>query len=560
MHLLPALSLGLPLLLALALGSRLRPIAQALIPLVALPALALPAFPGLEMELPWLLLGTRLGVDETNIPFLLLMGLLWTAAGVYAHGYLIDDPERARFQFFYLFTYMGNLGTFLALDAASFYLFFTLMTFAAYGLIVHDGSEEARRAGRVYLILGVIGEVLLLVVLMHLGAALGNPDLRQVGPWLAALPDRDLIIGLVLVGFSIKMGVVPLHVWLALAHPCAPTPASAMLSGIIIKAGLMGWLRFLPLGEMALTQWGVVCLSIGMVSAFYGVLMGIPQKQVKTVLAYSSISQMGLVTSLIGIGLAAPETWPFVLAIILLFSLHHGLAKASLFLGVGVTAKAGQWSGWGLVLPALVLAGAPLTSGALAKLLLKDAAYLAPGPWADWLTTLLPLSSGATALLMARFLYLAWPHRRTGTVSAWLWLPWLSLIIAGTILPWWWAGRHFPEAILRVFASELVIEALWIILGAAVLAVTAWGSWRAEGFHVHLPAGDILHPLSRLVNVLPRSGWPAGIGARLILPFKQLGRAAVWLQESDRRLRLWNVTGILFLLLTAGLIALLWRG
>ncbi len=559
MHALLVLSLVLPLLLALSLGSRLRSLAIKLIPFVALPALVLAAFPGLEIELSWILLGMRLGVDEISALFLLLTGLVWTASGCYAWHYMSQDSEQARFYFFYLLTYCGNLGVMLALDAASFYLFFAVLTFAAYGLIVHDGSAPAQRAGRVYLILAVLGEVLLLIALLQLGVVLGNPALDQLGAALAALPDQDVLIGFVLSGFAIKMGVVPVHVWLALAHPCAPTPASAVLSGIIIKAGLVGWLRFLPLGETALPQWGALCLGIGLFSTFYAVLAGLPQERAKTVLAYSSISQMGLVTSLLGIGLMVPQAWPLILATLLLFCLHHGLAKAALFLGVGVTGQSGLWAGWVLVLPALALAGAPLTSGALAKLLFKNAASLAPAAWAAGLGKLLPLSSVATTLLMIRFLYLAWPHRQKNSTSPWLWLPWLSLITLGFWLPWWWAASRFPGTAVGTLKPDVVIETLWILLAAGVLALTAWGSWRAEGFHWYLPEGDILQPLSRLRRLLPHSRSPAKRTTRL-LPARPLGRIANWLRGSDQWLRLWNVIGTLFLLLTIGLLAVLIRG
>jgi formate hydrogenlyase subunit 3/multisubunit Na+/H+ antiporter MnhD subunit len=532
-----------------------------LVPLAALPALALAAYPGLTSELPWVLLGMRLGVDETGALFLLLAGILWTASGLFAQGYLADDSAQARFQFFFLLTCAGNLGVIVALDAASFYLFFALMTFAAYGLIVHDGSEEARRAGRVYLVLAVIGEVLLLAAMLLITAALGNADLRELPAKLALLPERDLIVGLILVGFGIKMGAVPLHVWLPLAHPCAPTPASAVLSGIIIKAGLVGWLRFLPLGELTLPEWGTLCLAVGMGSAFYAALVGLFQSRPKTVLAYSSISQMGLVTALLGIALAAPGSWPLLLATLLLFSLHHGLAKAALFLGTGVTGRGGNGSGWGLVLPALALVGAPLTSGILAKLLLKDTSALAPGDWASWLAVLLPLSSLVTGLLMARFLYLAWPRQHDGRVSIQLWLPWVGLLAAVALLPWWWAEARFPLAFTRTLALDLATEKLWTLVIVGLLAVTTWGSWRAEGFHLRLPEGDILYFFSRAAGLFSRGyGYRNPVIATEVVPIAaadslQSGWMTALLGGSERNLRYFGVS--IFLSLSMVLLALL---
>jgi formate hydrogenlyase subunit 3/multisubunit Na+/H+ antiporter MnhD subunit len=560
MSVLLPLSIVFPLLLAAALGCRpLRPVAVYLLPLAALPTLALTAFQGDTIEIPWLLLGTRLGVDETAVLFLLLTGLLWTASGVYAQGYLADDPGRVRFNAFYLLTFAGNLGVILAMDMASFYLFFALMTFAAYGLIVHDGSAAARRAGRLYLILGLIGEVSLLVAILALAAHLGNLDLRALKPLLATSPNRDWITGFILFGFAIKMGTIPLHVWLALAHPCAPTPASAVLSGIIIKAGLLGWLRFLPLGELALPSWSTVFLGLGLGSVFYGASVGLFQERPKTVLAYSSISQMGLLTLVLGIAFAAPEAWPLLLSTLLFFSLHHGLAKASLFLGVGMTDCGSRWAAWSLLLPALTLIGIPLTSGALAKLLLKDAALLTPGQWQEWLPVLLNLSAGATALLMIRFLYLAWPRGARGPLSAWLWLPYLTLLAAGLTLPWWWAETHLPGMSGKTLNPKLWIDSAWLLLASAILAMSAWGSWRSDGVYLRLPEGDILTLFARLAAWLPRTPFTATGSIKRPLSFKRFPRGWRLLRITEDRLQLWISIGTLFILLQAALLLLLAR-
>jgi formate hydrogenlyase subunit 3/multisubunit Na+/H+ antiporter MnhD subunit len=102
---------------------------------------------------------------------------------------------------------------------------------------------------------------------------------------------------LLLVGFGIKAGALSLHFWLPLAHPAAPVPASAVLSGAMLKAGLLGWIRFLPLGEAAMPLSGVTLVSAGLGAAVLGTFVGVVQNDPKTVLAYSSISQMGIITT-----------------------------------------------------------------------------------------------------------------------------------------------------------------------------------------------------------------------------------------------------------------------
>jgi formate hydrogenlyase subunit 3/multisubunit Na+/H+ antiporter MnhD subunit len=168
------------------------------------------------------------------------------------------------------------------------------------------------------------------------------------------------------------MGLLPLHVWLPLAHPAAPMPASAVLSGVIVKAGVIGLIRFLPV-EPALPDWGAVLAAAGLLTAYWGVAIGLTQRNPKTVLAYSTVSQMGLVAAVLGMGLlaggGAGTAGTF-------YAAHHVLAKGALFLAVGVVAATGAGRLWPVLLPAAVLAlgfgGLPLTGGYVAKLAVKD--------------------------------------------------------------------------------------------------------------------------------------------------------------------------------------------
>ena len=512
-----------PLLLAMGLVfSGTRVIALKLAPWAALPTLAQVLFtaPSGILQLPWLLLGSQLGVgDDTSRLFLLFTALLWWLAGLFARAYLAKQPRRVSFYLYYLLAMTGNLGLILAQDLGSFYVFFALMSFASYGLVVHERTQEAIYAGRVYIILVVIGELALfaaMVTAMHVTNAIGFEAVRAA---LAQAESRDLIISLALIGFGIKAGVIGLHVWLPLAHPVAPTPASAVLSGAMIKAGLLGWLRLLPLGETALLQWGEIFMLLGLAAAFYGVIVGLTQRDPKTLLAYSSISQMGIMTMAVGLGLTAPGAYPMILIVITLYALHHGLNKGALFLGVGVIAACHgvqrRWVWLGLWLPALALAGAPLTSGMLVKLMLKAQTVYAPEHWIAPLSTLLSASAVATTLLVGRFLILlAKPKPRASEHGSAIGLiaPWALLVVTALVLPWWFA----PSTPITWQLTN-IISSLWpILLGIAlIVAVLSWmrhrqrqagtispQEHREPDLVPRIPPGDLLIPLSHILIFL----------------------------------------------------------
>jgi formate hydrogenlyase subunit 3/multisubunit Na+/H+ antiporter MnhD subunit len=466
--------LAVPLILAAFQGAgRGRRMAGWLTPWAALPALLL-VFSGTFMvEVPWMLLGSRLGVDPVGRVFLGLTAGLWLAAGLFARSYLAHDADRGRFQVFFLLTMAGNLGVTVAQDGASFLAFFTLMSLAAYGLIVHDRRPASLRAGRVYMVMTIAGEMLLFAGMILLAHETRTLDFEGLSARLAESPRRDAIVGLLLAGFGIKLGVMPLHVWLPLAHPAAPTPASAVLSGAIIKTGLLGLLRTLPLGAVALPGWGSLCLVLGLTTSLLAALIGITQRNPKTVLAYSSISQMGLVTVGLGAALAAPDAWPMISSLLLLWAVHHALAKAALFLGVGV-AGAKTTSAWrrslvaaGLLLAALALAGLPLTMGFAAKAALKDSAAAVEG-WATGLAWLLPLTSVTTTLLVSRFLWLVWPSRRQGHGG----------VTAGMIVPWTVlsAGVVIGYFVLRWHG---LVNADWVALDPAAVWAAVWPMFAA---------------------------------------------------------------------------------
>lgn len=578
MNILPLHNALLPTLLALALLGplllALRPRATGWAAAAALPALALAFAKPFEIEVDALLIGARFGVHPGNAPFLLLAGALWTLSTWFARHYMAHDAHVARYHVFHRLAMTGNIGLILAQDLATFYFCFALMSLASYPLVIHDGRRVSRQAGRVYLALALLGEVVQFAAFSILASQAGAWTFDAARAALLESPLRSWLIGLLFVGFGIKAGLFPLHVWLPLAHPVAPTPASAVLSGSMIKAGLLGWLNLLPLGVAAAPAFGEPLIVAGLIGVFGAAVVGVTQHQPKAVLAYSSISQMGLMILAIGVALARPEAMKYVFPAVLLYALHHALAKCALFLGVGMAtsaprAAAGRAVLWiGLFISGLALAGFPFTSGAAAKIFLKTAAVEAPGDWPARLALLLSLGAIGTTLLMARFLWTMKkkiahdpdPHH---VAARGIWIPWLLLIGLVLVLPWWFAGWLNAEKAASAFSMKYAIPLAWPVLVGAAVAGVAMAVMR-HGLR-EIPPGDILAipvwAASRLVSFYRLHRPTLGARVRAADEARALARDGLKnllraLAGAERYLRTLGVAGIALALLTA---LLIWR-
>ena len=433
-----------------------------------------------------------------DAPGALLLGgsaLLWMTAGAYAMAYLRKDPARPAFVAWWLLTMAGSFAVFLVADVASFYLAYALVSFSAYGLAAHDDTPEARRAGSLYLALTVLGEALLIAgfVLLSSGAVDANPQIRDAVALLPASPWRAPVIALILLGFILKMGLFPLHVWMPLAHSVAPVPGSAALSGVVVKAGVIGLLRFLPEG-VPLPGWGAVLCGAGLFTAYYGVAVGLTQRHPKRALAYSTVSQMGVVAAVIGAGIMNGTAGTFTIAAF--YAANHMLLKGAMFLMVGlamaslprrarvVASVAG--------LLGLSLAGLPLTGGAMAKYAIK---LVVPDGVAG---TLLTLSAAGSTLLMARYALLV---ARSGTEGAdgapsrGLGVPALVLAVLALVVPFALFAAVTGLPVAAALTPDALLKGLWpVALGLGLATLFAWKAPRVP----EVPAGDILHALGFL--------------------------------------------------------------
>ena len=546
---------ALPLLLALAMAFSPSPGLQRLTPWTTLPALGLavagPA--GGPATVDWLLVGMELGLDPVGRTFLLLTATLWLAAGLYSLSDRRGDPQARRFHLFFLLAMSGNLGLVLATDAVGFYLFFSLMSLTSWGLVIHRENPEAWRAGRVYLVTALVGELVLFAGLVLSVMQAGSTRMTEIA---AAGPDGWALV-LLVAGLGVKAGMLPLHFWLPLAHPAAPVPASAVLSGAMIKAGLLGWLRLLPLDPGGSAELGETLVVLGFLAAFLAAVGGVMQDRPKTILAYSSISQMGLMTVGVGLALLLPEARAALVAAVAFYALHHGLAKGALFLSVGIVDRlpsgpVGRYVTIALLLlPALAVAGIPLTSGALAKSLLtaplavSDLAFLK-----GWFS----LAMVGSTLLVIRFLWCLRTSAAiaTGPPDTHRWLPWAVLASMSVVLPPVMPIVGFVE--VRATAGDLLGWSLaWPVLVGLALALIAARIYR-QGRSPRLPEGDLVVPLehvvsgsARLVSRLRPVSIAPRLRARRRLWFR---RARHFLRRVENALIRWEVSGVLFLGLT----------
>jgi formate hydrogenlyase subunit 3/multisubunit Na+/H+ antiporter MnhD subunit len=477
-----------PLIMLLACASgRIRDRVPSLLALAPAPALAaaLLAPSGTTLVLPEPPFRMTLALDLPGAMLLGAAALLWIVAGAYASAYLRGDANAGGFAEWWLLTLTGNIGVFIAADLVTFYLTFSIVSLAAWGLIVHDGTPSGRRAGIVYVALAVLGEAFLLMAFVFLASASasGRLSIRDALSALPTSPWRDATLVLLILGFGMKIGLVPGHVWMPLAYTAAPVPAAAVLSGAAVKAGVIGFIRFLPLGG-PMPEWGVVLALAGISSAFYGVLVGITQPNPKTVLAYSSVSQMGLLAAALGMGLAAGDIGAapglsFAAA-------QHILAKGALFLAIGVSVTAGPRL-WPVLAPAAVLAlglgGLPLTGGMLAKLALK--AQLGEGVAA----TLATFSAAGSTVLMLHFLRRLAQTTPRGPAPAALTRPWLIMALAAFAVPWLLYPVVRREGLLAALAPAVLWAGSWPVLAGGVLAV---GLWRWGNRLPRVPEGDVV--------------------------------------------------------------------
>jgi hydrogenase-4 component B len=308
--------------------------------LAVLLGLAAPATWVLPFGLPWL--GAHFAMDPLSAFFLVVVNVGGAAASLFAIGYgrHEESPERVL-PFYPVYLAAMNLVP-LAADAFSFLVSWEFMSLTSWALVIsHHRDPENMRAGLVYLLMASFGTLALLLAFGLLAGAGGDYvfDAMRVGHPSAGL--AALVLILVLIGAGSKAGLVPLHAWLPLAHPAAPSHVSALMSGVMTKLAVYAFVRivFDLLGSPA-WWWSLVVLVLGAITAVMGVLYALMQHDLKRLLAYHTVENIGII--FIGLGLALafqayemPNAAALGLTAALLHVFNHSVFKSLLFFGSG---------------------------------------------------------------------------------------------------------------------------------------------------------------------------------------------------------------------------------
>lgn len=334
--------------------------------------------------------GLHLRMDGLRLIYALIAAFMWAMTTLFSGEYFSGHRHVGRFYLFLLWTLGATMGVFLSADLMTTFIFFEIMSFTSYVWVAQEENAPALRAAETYLGVAVLGGLVMLMGIFVLYHELGTLEIAGLTAAAANCANRQIlyVAGVcMLVGFGAKAGAFPLHIWLPKAHPVAPAPASALLSGILTKTGIYGVLilschLFLHDGA-----WGMLVLALGIITMVLGAVLAVFSLDLKRTLACSSMSQIGFI--LVGIGMQGLLGEENALAVhgTLLHMINHSLIKLVLFMAAGVIymnthrLDLNEIRGYGRKKPllkgifltgALAIGGVPLFAGYVSKTLLHE--------------------------------------------------------------------------------------------------------------------------------------------------------------------------------------------
>ncbi|MDR0378416.1 MAG: hydrogenase 4 subunit B [Candidatus Accumulibacter sp.] len=367
----------------------------------------------------------HLRLDALSSFFLFLLGAASAGISIYAAGYFRKSEARAlgpQCLFYHVFLASMAL-VMLANDAYAFMVAWETMALSSFFLVTTEHQyAETRRAGYLYLLLAHLGAVAILLSFGVMAGGAGDYTFDAMREFRGGEFWGTAAFLLALSGFGAKAGLLPLHAWLPEAHPAAPSPVSAMMSGIMLKTAIYGLLRVgFDLLQAHAWWWGLLLLLVGLASALFGVAFSAVQTDMKRLLAYSSIENVGLIA--LGMGLAMifsafgmSSFAALALTALLYHCLNHAFFKSLLFLSTGSVLHAtGErnlgklgglihqmpWVAWPALVGVLASAGLPPLNGFVSEWLLLQSFLFTPDVPHGYLNMLLPVFAGAIALVAA---------------------------------------------------------------------------------------------------------------------------------------------------------------
>jgi len=342
-------------------------------------------------------LGISFKADGFRGIFSIITCYMWMMTTIYSSDYLKHSHNRNRYYFFLLISLGAVCGLFYSNDLFTTFIFFEIMSLSSYVCIVHDEKDDTMRAGGVYLVMAILGSLVTLMGLFILYNSAGTLQFNELKLFCyTVFHSNDLTMkknlyisgGCILFGFATKAGMFPLHVWLPLAHSVAPAPASALLSGIITKTGMFGILILTSYIFMNVPAWGFVILLFGVVTMLLGGILAVFSVDIKRTLACSSMSQLGMILTGIGMICLLGNENSIAVRGSILHMVNHSNLKLVLFMSAGVIVmnlhklNMNDVRGYGrnkpllhicFLIGALGIAGVPLFNGYISKTLLHEA-------------------------------------------------------------------------------------------------------------------------------------------------------------------------------------------
>ena len=329
--------------------------------------------------------GLNFCLDGFRILYCIIAVLMWSCTMIFSIEYMAHYKNKLRYYIFSAVTFIATAGVFVSADLFTTFVFFEIMSLASYVWVIQDERPQSLRAGDTYLAIAIIGGLVMLMGIFMLYNLTGTTDLRAVGYDGSAV---QFVAGcLMLFGFAAKAGGYPLHIWLPKAHPVAPAPASALLSGILTKAGVFGILLLSCYMFYGSAQWGTLIITIGVITMFLGALLALFSIDLKRTLACSSVSQIGFILTGIGTYDLLGEANALAARGTLMHMVNHSMIKLLLFMAAGVVymnlheLDLNKIKGFGRKKPllkvlflsgALGIGGIPLFNGYVSKTLIHE--------------------------------------------------------------------------------------------------------------------------------------------------------------------------------------------